>query len=103
VGQNKPPKWAKPSCQSQSTGRAGGFTVAGPSKGPFRNRPKQKQEQKQKPRTAVFTTAAQSIRERAYSRNSQSSTATPAEPGDLPWLLDLWWLRNEFPESHPPD
>jgi hypothetical protein len=32
-----------------STGRAGGFTVAGPSKGPFRNRPKQKQEQKQKP------------------------------------------------------
>ena len=52
-----------------------------PQTGPFRNRPKQKQEQKQKPRTAVFTAAAQAIRGRTYSRNSQSSTATPAEPG----------------------
>jgi len=69
-------------------GRAGGFTVAGPSKGPFRNRPKQRQEQKQKPRTAVFTAAAQAIRGRTYSRNSQSSTATPAEPGDLPFGLE---------------
>ena len=59
-----------------------------PQKGPFRNRPKQKQEQKQKPRTAVFTAAAQAIRGRTYSRNSQSSTATPAEPGDLPFGID---------------
>ena len=72
---------------SKATGRAGGFTVAGPSKGPFRNRPKQKQEQKQKNCSAVFTAAAQAIRGRTYSRNSQSSTATPAEPEDLPFCL----------------
>jgi hypothetical protein len=54
-------------------------------KGPFRNRPKQKQ----KPRTAVFTAAAQAIREKTYSRNSQSSTATLEELGDLPFGLDI--------------
>ncbi len=58
-----------------------------PQRGLFRNRPKQKQEQMQKPRTAVFTAAAQAIRGKTYSRNSQSSTATPAEPGDLPFGL----------------
>ncbi len=66
-----------------------------PSKGHFRNRPRQKQEQKQKPRTAVVTAAAQAIRGRTYSRNSQSSTATPAEPGragGTPFWISAWGL-----------
>jgi hypothetical protein len=65
---------------SKATGNVGGFTVAGPEKGPFRNRQKQKQEQKQKPRTIVFITATQAIRVKTYSGNSQSSTATLSEP-----------------------
>jgi hypothetical protein len=62
-----------------------------PLKGAFSQPSEAKARTKAKPRTAVFTAAAQATRGRTYSRNSQSSTATPAEPsaepGDLPFGL----------------
>jgi hypothetical protein len=60
----------------------------------------QKQEQKQEPRSTVFTAAAKAIQGRAYSWNSQSSTATPAEPGDLPFGLECGVLGQEGRFEH---
>jgi phage portal protein BeeE len=58
--------------------------VAGPTKRPFRNRSKVKQEQKQKPRNAIIADAAQATWKRADSRNCQITTASTPEPGELP-------------------
>src|SRR3954453_20049834 len=64
-----------------SSGRAGGFTVAGPSKGPFRNRPWcNRVPLHRRERCAPK-------RRRTYSRKYQTLTATPAEPGVLPGAI----------------
>src|SRR3954462_7575444 len=65
-----------------SPGRAGGFTVAGPSKGPFRNRPWcNRVPLHRRERCAPK-------RRRTYSRKCQTLTATPAEPGVLPGAIE---------------
>jgi hypothetical protein len=35
----------------------------------------------------------------AYSRNCQTFTATPAEPGDLPGLLDFVYVLSHVPHN----